>query len=56
MIAAYPELHLEDKVFSDGDRDVMNKQEVQVEEEVEIATTRPKRKVTIPKRLQDCVR
>jgi hypothetical protein len=56
MIAAYPELHLEDKVFSDGDRDVMNQQEVQVEEEVEIATTRPKRKVTIPKRLQDCVR
>jgi hypothetical protein len=34
----------------------MNQQEVQVEEEVEIETTRPKRKVTIPKRLEDYVR
>jgi hypothetical protein len=36
--------------------DVMNQQGVQTEEAVEIETTRPKRKVTIPKRLEDYVR
>ncbi|MCI32910.1 hypothetical protein A2U01_0054125, partial [Trifolium medium] len=36
MKAAYPELHLEDKVFSDEGRDVMDQQEDLVEEGMDI--------------------